>query len=132
MEPVDVQVVAYAPTGFYHCQHCELTFQQVGLGRKVHGDQLRAGLPEDLQAQFHAVCDWVGALAARYGSQVRLNVTDAASLEGFWKSLRYRVRTYPAIIVAGREKYLGTDFRDAEAAVERHVNHARVIEKGDA
>jgi hypothetical protein len=132
MEPVDVQVVAYAPTGFYHCQHCELTFQQVGLGRKVHGDQLREGLPEDLQVQFHAVCDWVGGLAARYGSLVRLRVTDAASLEGFWKSLRYGVRSYPAIIVARREKYVGADFGGAEAAVERHVSHARVIEEGDA
>jgi hypothetical protein len=125
-------VIAYAPTGFYHCQHCELAFQQVGLGRKVHGEQLREGLPDDLQDQFHAVCEWLGALAARYGDRVRLRVTDAASLEGFWTSLRSGVRSYPAVIVDGREQYVGADFRAAGAAVERHVHGGGVIAKGDA
>lgn len=132
MEPVAVQVIAYAPTGFYHCQHCELAFQQVGLGRKIHGEQQREGLPGELQDQFHAVCNWVGTLAELHGPRVRVRITDAASLEGFWKSLRYGVRSYPAVIVGGDEKYIGADFSDAEASVERHLARERFIDEGEA
>lgn len=121
MEPVAVQIIAYAPTAFYHCQHCELTFQHVGLGRRLHREQLHEALPADLQEQFHALSDWVRSLLDRYGPRVGVKVIDAASVEGFWKSLRHGVRTYPAVIVAGREKYIGTDYRGAQDAIERHL-----------
>ena len=102
MKRVDVQIVTYAPTVFYHCQHCEVAFGQAGLGDAVHREQAREALPADLRADFQVVSDWVHGLIERYGEQIRVRVVDAASIEGFAKSLRHRIKGYPALIVDGK------------------------------
>lgn len=116
-----VEVIAYAPTAFYHCQHCELTFQQAGFGRRIREEQLAHALPEDLRQDYQTLSDWVRALTEYYCGQVVVKVIDAASVEGFWKSLRYGVRRYPAVIVEGREKCSGTDLAGVQRLIERHL-----------
>ena len=115
MEPLLVEVIAYAPTAFYHCTHCEVVWHDLGVGQKVHREQRDAGLPDDLRQEYARLSDWVNALIARYGERVAVRVVDAASLEGFFKSLRYGVRRYPAIVIAGREKVSGGDYARADA-----------------
>ncbi|HEV2357368.1 MAG TPA: hypothetical protein VGZ23_07140 [bacterium] len=53
--PVRVEVIAYAPTAFYHCQHCEVAFDEAGLGRPIRDEQL----PDDLLHEYQAMSDWV-------------------------------------------------------------------------
>jgi hypothetical protein len=119
--PLKVEIIAYAPTAFYHCQHCEVVWDQIGFSRGVRQEQLNSGLPEDMQREYLAVSDWVRQLFSRYCDQVVVQVIDAASVEGVWKSLRYRIHRYPAVIVDGREKAFGTDFRLADAAIARRL-----------
>ena len=119
--PLKVEVIAYAPTAFYHCQHCEVVWDQLGFSRGVRQEQLNSGLPEDMQREYLAVSDWVRQLFARYCDQVVVQVIDAASVEGVWKSLRYGVHRYPAVIVGGREKSAGTDFHLADAAIAQRL-----------
>ncbi len=119
--PLKVEIIAFAPTAFYHCQHCELVWNQTGFSRGVHAEQLQSGLPEDLQREYAAVSDWVRELFARYCDRVVVQVIDAASLEGVWKSLRYGVHRYPAVIVDGRDKSIGTDFSPADASIARRL-----------
>src|SRR5918992_2722676 len=121
MQPVNVTVIAYAPTIFRHCQHCEVAFQGIGLGERIHRDEAKDALPPDLIADFQRVSDWVHALLRRHGTGVAVTVVDAASIEGVWKSLRHRVRRYPATIVAGRDKAIGTDFGAADRLIDRYV-----------
>ena len=118
---VRVEVIAYAPTAFYHCQHCELTFQEAGFGQRIREEQLEHALPEDLTQDYQAMSDWVRALTEYYCGQVVVKVIDAASVEGFWKSLRYGVRRYPAVIVEGSEKCSGTDVAGVRRLIERHL-----------
>jgi hypothetical protein len=120
-EPVLVEVVAYAPTAFYHCAHCEVIWDQVGFSQGVRSEQLNAGLPEDLRADYQAVSDWAHKLMAQYGERVAVRVIDAASVEGFAKAFRHRVRRFPAIIVAGRERFPGGDFASAQQAIDKHL-----------
>ena len=119
--PLRVEVLAYAPTAFYHCQHCEVTFDQVGFGRRIHEEQLAAALPEDLLHDYQALSDWVRALTEHYCGRVVVKVIDAASVEGFWKSLRYGVRRYPAVIVEGRDTCAGTDVAAVRRLIDRYV-----------
>lgn len=119
--PVRVEIVTYAPTVFSHCQHCEVAFGQTGIGERMRRDQARESLPEDLRAEFAQVADWVHRLLDRHGPRVQVRVIDAASLEGFWKSLRHGTRTYPAVIVDGQERYLGASLAVAELEIERRV-----------
>jgi hypothetical protein len=121
MKPVKVQVITYAPTVFYHCQHCELTFQEMGLGDRMRREEAREALPADLRREYQAVSDWLHGLVHRFGRRVSIKLVDAASIEGVWKSFRYRARRYPAVIVDGVDRYVGMDLDSAGRVVERYV-----------
>lgn len=119
--PLVVEIVAYAPTAFYHCAHCEVTWQATGFSRGVREEQLREGLPADLQADYQAVADWVRKLLSTWRAGLVVKVIDAASVEGVWKTMRHGLRRYPAVIVAGQRCSAGTDFSPAEAEVARRL-----------
>jgi hypothetical protein len=123
--PVRVEIFAYAPTVFYHCQHCELVFQHAGFGDAVRREEARSALPPDLREEFQRLSNWVHALWMRYGRSIQVRVIDAASLEGVWKSFRYRVRKYPAVVVGRREVRVGPEFESVEPIIERYVAMAR-------
>jgi hypothetical protein len=97
-----------------------VAWQVVGLGQKVHREQLDAGLPDDLAAEFHALSQWAHGLPHRYGPRVTVRLVDAASLEGFFKSLVRRVNRYPAFIVDKR-KYVGSDFVKVDALISESL-----------
>jgi hypothetical protein len=125
MEPLNVQVITYAPTVFSHCQHCELTFKEMGVGERLRRQEAAEALPDELLRDYQALSDWVHELLQKHGRRVRINVVDAASIEGVLRSLRYGVRRYPAVIVDGREKRTGTDFEALDPIIERHLAAAR-------
>jgi hypothetical protein len=118
---VRLDVIAYAPTVFYHCQHCEIAFQNAGLGDRVHHEQAEEGLPADLQAEYAEVSDWIHRIVVRYGRRLRVRLIDAASVEGVWKSLRHKIRRYPAAVVAGRHVHVGADLWSLEPMIEREL-----------
>jgi hypothetical protein len=125
MKPVNVQVITYAPTIFLHCQHCELTFQEMGLGDRLRREEARDALPPDLRLEFQHVSEWVHDLVHRFGHRVRVKVVDAASIEGVWKSFRHRTRRYPAVIIEGPDRevrpHVDNDLASAARLVERYV-----------
>jgi hypothetical protein len=130
MKPVSVQVITYAPTVFYHCQHCELAFREMGIGERLRQREAAEALPEDLAREFQVLSDWVHGLLQRHGRRVRVDVLDAASIRGFLASLRHRVGRYPAVIVDGREKRIGLDFAAIDPLIDSKV--AAVMEPGTA
>ena len=119
--PLTLQVIAYAPTVFSHCQHCEVTFQEMGIGERLRRQEAAEALPDDLGREYQALSDWVRQVVERHGPRVHIKVIDAASIEGFLKSLRYGVRRYPAVIVGGKEKRVGTDFESLGPVIDRHL-----------
>lgn len=121
LKPLLIEVVAYAPTGFYHCTHCEVVWKETGFSDKVHREQVRAALPEELSRDYQRVSDWVWKLIATHGERVAVKVIDAASLEGFFKTARHGLRRYPAVLVDGEAKFIGGDFEGAAAEVERRL-----------
>jgi hypothetical protein len=121
MKPVSVQIITYAPTIFSHCQHCELTFKEMGIGERLRRREAAEALPEDLAREFQAVSDWVHGLIERHGGRLRIDVLDAASIRGFLTSLRHRVGRYPAVIIDGRDKRIGLDFAALDPLIDRRV-----------
>ena len=124
MRPVRVEVITYAPTVFRHCQHCEVAFAGVGLGERIHRAEAKDALPDDLIAEFQRVSDWLHGLVERLGPRVSVSVIDAASIEGVWKSLRHRVRRYPAVVVDGEERRVGNDFAAVDALIDERLERA--------
>ena len=107
-EPLMIEILAYAPTAYYHCTHCEVAWQEMGKSNHTHQEQLQSSLPEDLLREYQAVSDWAREVFRVHCDRVSIKVIDAASLEGFYKSLRYSARRYPAVIVGGKERFIGS------------------------
>ena len=121
MQPLSVQVIAYAPTIFRHCQHCEVAFAGLGFGERIHRDEARDALPADLLDDFQRVSDWVHRLLERHGSAVKVSVIDAASIEGVWTSLRHRVRQFPAVVIDGQARRLGDDVGALDGEIDERL-----------
>lgn len=92
----------------------------MGLGQRVHREQLNSGLPEDLTQEFHRLSQWVQTLPSKFDRRVHVRLVDAASVEGFFKSLLRRFRRYPAFTVDG-ERYVGSDFSRVEALISSRL-----------
>ncbi len=104
-----VEILAYAPTEFYHCQHCEIVWGHLGLGDRLHAEQRKSALPADLQAEYAAISDWAERAFDRYGDRLTVKVIDAASIEGLYKAVRHRARRFPSFIFDGQERIVGFD-----------------------
>lgn len=107
-KPLLVEIIAYAPTASYHCTHCEVAWREVGASNRVRKEQMESSLPEDLTREYDAVSDWVREVFRVHCDRILLKVIDAASIEGFYKSLKYNARRYPAVIVNGQSRFLGS------------------------
>jgi hypothetical protein len=119
--PITVEVLAYAPVAFFHCLHCELVWEQAGVGSSYRREQLESSIPDDLKQEYQRLSDWVRRMIEVYGSKLEFKIIDVASIEGWIKSLRYRVRTYPAVIVDRKEKTFGADWERAAELIERRL-----------
>jgi hypothetical protein len=124
VKPVEIEVVTYTPTVFYHCQHCEIAFRETSLGNRVQREEARDSLPDDLREQFQDMSDWIHGLFERFENRIAVKVVDAASIEGVWKSLRHRLRKYPAVMVDGKQTNVGGDFRALDSMIEKRVEAA--------
>jgi hypothetical protein len=80
----------------------------MGKSDRIHTEQLESSLPGDLILDYQAVSDWVREVFREHCDRVVVRVIDAASVEGFYKTLRYGTRRYPAVIVNGRQRFIGS------------------------
>jgi hypothetical protein len=121
-QPIKVEVFAYAPTAFFHCKHCEIVWQETGASKNLHEEQVESSLPEDLKQQYQLLSDWVRDIIEEYEGRVSLKVVDAVSLEGWFKSLWYGIRRFPAVVIDGNEKIIGGRFEQATAVIRQKLS----------
>lgn len=120
-KPLIVEVFAYAPTAFYHCAHCETVWREIGASQGYHQEQLETSLPKDLTDQYQQLSDWVVGILDRFRDQVAIKVIDAASAEGFVKSLRYGIHHYPAVVVNHRSRFTENALENAREEIQHMV-----------
>ena len=107
-KPLLVEIIAYAPTAYYHCTHCEVAWREMGANNRIHEEQMESSLPEDLVKEYETMSNWVKEMFRVHCDAILLKVIDAASIEGFYKSLKYNARHYPAVIVNRKARFLGS------------------------
>ncbi len=117
--PLLVEIVAYAPTAFYHCTHCEVAWRSAGVSNKIHEEQVGSSLPPDIAQDYQVISDWVRDIFRVHCDRVVVKVIDAASIEGFWKTLQHGIRRYPAVVIEGQKYY-----KDALQAATDKVSSA--------
>ena len=115
-DPLLVEIIAYAPTAYYHCTHCEVAWREMGATNRIHEEQMQSSLPDDLIKEYETVSDWVREMFKVHCDNILLKVIDAASVEGFYKSLKYNARRYPAVIVNRKARFLGSQMLSAASA----------------
>ena len=120
--PLLVEIIAYAPTAYYHCTHCEVAWREIGVSNRIHEEQAKSSLPEDLAQEYQAISDWVREVFRLYCDGVVVKVIDAASPEGLLKSLRYRVRRYPAVIVDHQKCFQARAMESAGEEIARRMS----------
>jgi hypothetical protein len=118
--PLLVEIIAYAPTAFYHCTHCEVAWREMGATNRIHQEQMENSLPPDLIREYETVSDWVREMFRVHCDAILLKVIDAASVEGFYKSLRYNARRYPAVIVNRKARFIGSQMLPAASEEIAH------------
>ncbi len=106
-EPLMVEIIAYAPTAFYHCTHCEVAWREMGASNRIHEEQMESSLPKDLILEYQAISEWVKQVFREHCDRVVIKVIDAASIEGVYKSLKYKARRFPAVIVGQKSRFMG-------------------------
>jgi len=119
-EPLEVEVVTHIAGSMQHCAHCQVFIDGVGVGDKVHQENIQSYPPEFIE-DWQRVSGWILDLAAAHPGQLTIRVTDAQSLRGMWKAISQGVRRYPTFIVAGQEKYHGWDPARLEELLSRHL-----------
>ncbi len=118
---MQVEILTYAPTEFYHCQHCEFVWNSVGVGGPIRDDQRHDRLPPELEAELTDIASWVAEAQARYGERLSVKLVDVASIEGVFKAVRHRLRRFPAFIVDGDERISGFNRDQLDTALERRL-----------
>jgi hypothetical protein len=119
-KPLLVEIIAYAPTAYYHCTHCEVAWREMGATNRIHEEQMKSSLPPDLMQEYQTVSDWVQEMFRVHCDAIVLKVIDAASIEGVYKSLKYKARRYPAVIVNGTARFLGSQMLPAASEEIAH------------
>jgi hypothetical protein len=119
-----LEIVAYTPSEFFHCMHCELLWSAAGYGQKIHAEQRDASLPSDLAEQYQRIGEWVQDLVERHGSRIDLKLVDAASPEGLFKAVRHRLWHFPAVLIDGKAYSASGDLSTLTAEIERALEPA--------
>lgn len=121
-KPLLVEIIAYAPTAYYHCTHCEVAWREMGLSNRIHEEQIESSLPDDLAKDYQTISDWVREIFRLHCDGVVVKVIDAASPEGLFKSLRYGVRHYPAVIVDHQKRFQAGALDSAGQEIARRMS----------
>ena len=123
-----VEIIAYAPTAYYHCTHCEVAWREMGATNRLHEEQMQSSLPQDLRREYETVSAWVKEMFRVHCDRIILKVIDAASIEGFYKSLRYNTRRYPAVIVNRNARFIGSNMlSSASEEIARQVASLPIV-----
>lgn len=123
MPPLMVEIIAYAPTQFYHCKHCEVIWQATEAPgtKKWHDDMLETSMPAEMMQEYRNLSDWIINAAEQYGGRVVFQVIDATTLQGVWKAFKHRVRKFPAVIIDGTAKSIGENYALAQTLIDQRL-----------
>ncbi len=95
---------------------------QLGLKDKRDNQDLNE-YPEDLKEDYLFLSGWVKELARRYGENILIRVVDAQSLQGFYKSIRYRIFRYPGFVINKRQTYIGNDKARLDSLLQEELGN---------
>ena len=123
MKTISVEVVSRVLTTFQHCASCGTVFRETGVEDAVNKEAL-AEYPQDLQEEFLKLSDLIRELRRLYQHRIRIELINAQSPLGIYKTLRHHIRQYPAFIVEKKDVCVGWDWQKLSDVVDMHIKTA--------
>ena len=123
MKPILLEIVTKVITSFGQCRRCKILFDEAGFDQKVHQKEMDE-YPADLKEEYTKLSDWIRELNRLYKHRLSIRLIDVQSPLGIYKSLRYRIRTYPTFIVEGKETYVGWDKSQLEGLLDKYIQNS--------
>jgi len=123
MKPILLEIVTKVISSYGQCRRCKILFDEAGFDQKVHQKEMDE-YPADLKEEYSKLSDWIRELNRLYKHRLSIKLIDVQSPLGIYKSLRYRIRTYPTFIVEGKETYVGWDKSRLEGLLDKYIKNA--------
>lgn len=123
MKPILLEIVTKVISSYGQCRRCKILFDEAGFDQKVHQKEIDE-YPADLKEEYSKLSDWIRELSGLYKHRLSIKLIDVQSPLGIYKSLRYRIRTYPTFIVEGKETYVGWDKSRLEGLLDKYIRNA--------
>ena len=123
MKPILLEIVTKVISSYGQCRRCKILFDEAGFDQKVHQKEVDE-YPADLKEEYSKLSDWIRELNGLYKHRLSIKLIDVQSPLGIYKSLRYRIRTYPTFIVEGKETYVGWDKSRLEGLLDKYIRNA--------
>jgi len=123
MKPILLEIVTKVISSYGQCRRCKILFDEAGFDQKVHQKEIDE-YPADLKEEYSKLSDWIRELTGLYKHRLSIKLIDVQSPLGMYKSLRYRIRTYPTFIVEGKETYVGWDKSRLEGLLDKYIKNA--------
>jgi hypothetical protein len=123
MKPILLEIVTKVLTSWGQCRRCKILFDQAGLDQKFRQGEMDQ-YPPDLIEEYTRLSDWIRELNRLYKHRLLIKLIDVQSPLGIYKSLRYRIRTYPTFVVEGKETYAGWDKGQLESLLDKYINNS--------
>ena len=124
MKPVYIEVVSNLFTSLGHCQHCDLLFQESGLGPTVREEDSDA-YPPQFHEEWKNLREILWELRQLYRHRIVIRLVDADSPLGLYKALRHRFRRHPTFILDKKDVYTGWDLKEIENLLDAHMQKGR-------
>lgn len=123
MKPILLEIITKVLTSWGECRRCKILFDQAGLDQKFRQGEMDE-YPPDLKEEYTRLSDWIRELNRLYRHRLLIKLIDVQSPFGIYKSLRYRIRTYPTFIVEGKETYAGWDKGQLESLLDKYIKNS--------
>ncbi len=105
---ITIEIIDLYPTNLGHCPHFNLLAHEMDLASTEFcpsAGQARE-YPEHIVKSYSRVADLIADLKKNlrgYPVNIRIELIEATSMRGLWRSLKYRVKGNSAAIVNGRK-----------------------------
>jgi len=123
MKTISLEVVSNFITTYSHCSRCEVIFRESGLGKEANKGDIQE-YPDELKEEILKLSEGLGELKKLYKHRIDIRLTDAQSPRGMYKSLRHRLRQYPAFIIEKKDVCIGWDRERIEELVDKYLKVA--------
>lgn len=106
MKSLKLEIVGtFPPVYLPFCKKC-LLLNKVVSSFNTSKETLEV-MPPNLLEMHVRLFDFLNILYSRFGSNLQVQLIDALSLKGAWKTFRHRIRKNPAFIVNGKKVFQG-------------------------